>query len=144
MPGDHVADLVAAALARHGHEFVELDRRALRFAFVPGDFVTAVVRDQRTGEVLEISLDLEAETPVEVDELRARDRAASLAHPALSAALRDLLIRHGDLPRVEVVVSRWNGATYRWGGSVPAVVSLSDRAAVERVDLATDPEILDE
>jgi hypothetical protein len=111
VPGDTVADLVAAALAGSGHEFVELDRRDLRFAFFPGDFVTAVVRDERTGEVLEISLDLEAETPVEVDELRARDNAASLAHPALSAALRDLLIRHGDLPRVEVLVSRRDGAT---------------------------------
>ena len=142
-PGDDVLPVVAAALGRPVEQLVELDRRSLRLAFVPGEFATVTVRDRRTREVLEATVDLACGAAVDPVALRSRDRRAAQTLPALAPRLKDLLVRHPDLNRVKVTVSRSDGKTQRWVGDAAGVVALARNPNVVGIDLAADPEILD-
>ena len=143
MPGDEMLALVAAVLRRPVEQLVELDRRSFRLAFVPGDFATVTVRDRRSREVLEVTIDRANGVAVDQAALRSQDQQAARAWPALTPGLRDLLLRHPDLNRIEVTVSRSGGAVEHWVGDAAGVVALAGDPDVVNVDLAADPEILD-
>ena len=138
-------DQVAAALGRPAEQLVELDHRPLTFAFLGGDYETVVVRDRTTGRIIEAILDAASGQRVDAAELRRRDRdlAASLGS-RLSWELRDLLLRHPDLPAVSVLVSR-RGDSGRTALRAEArqIVTLAQDAGVVRIELLGEPEIKD-
>lgn len=140
---DDVLRIAGAALGRPVDVLVELDRRPFRLAFLPGSYVTVTVRDRTTREVLEPTLDLDTDTAVDADALRRLDRAAAEQRRALTPDLRDLLLRHPDLRRIEVRATRADGSTDALVTDAPGVASLADAPDVVRIALATDPEILD-
>jgi len=94
--------LVAAALGRPAEQLVELDRRSLRLAFVPGEFATVTVRDRLTREVLEATIDLASGAAADPSALRGRNRQAALS---LSAPGRGALWPP-NLARSPTVVNR--------------------------------------
>jgi aspartokinase len=138
-------DQVAAALGHPAEQLLELDHRPLTFAFLGGDYETVVVRDRTTGRIIEATVDAASGQRVDAAELRRRDRdlAVSLG-TRLSAELRDLLLRHPDLPAVSVLVSR-SGGSGRTALRAKArqIVTLAQDAGVLRIELLEEPEITD-
>ena len=136
---------VAAAAGRPVERLTELDRRRQHFGFLPGSYETVVVRDQETGETLEVTLDAASGQPVDPAELVRRDRqlAARRAGP-LSPALRDLALRHPELRDVRVAVARSGDAEptpLRAG--MREIIEIAEDPGVDRIELLEDPEILD-
>jgi hypothetical protein len=136
---------VAAAAGMRIERLTELDRRHVRFSFLPGTYETVVVRDQGTGETLEVTLDVASGRPVDPAELVRRDRqlAARRAGP-LSPALRDLALRHPDLRDIRVAVARSGDAEptpLRAG--IREIIEIAEDPGVDRIELLEDPEILD-
>jgi hypothetical protein len=136
---------VAAALGRPREGLQELDRRPLLLAFLGGTYETVVVRDRNTGETLEATLDVDSGEPVDAAELRRRNReVGELEGEALDPALRDLLLRHPELPAIGVVVTR---ETVRGKSALRAsaieIVAFARDPDVTRIELADDVEILD-
>lgn len=104
---------VARVLERPADQLQELDYRPLPLAFVPGSFVTFVVRDRTTGEILEVTLDLETEQAVDPETLRQLDgERASSEGRKLSPQLLSLVLRHASLDAVSVRVSLSPGAQH--------------------------------
>jgi len=135
---------LAEALGRPHEQLQELDRRPLRLAFVPGEYETVVVRDRSAGTTVEATLDAATGERVDPAELRRRDRElADRIGTALDAPLRDLLLRHPDLPTVRALVTRADGTREVVRASPAAVVALAQESDVARIELAEDPEILD-
>jgi hypothetical protein len=136
---------VAAALGRPANQLLELDRRALPLAFVEGSYETVVVRDRARGDTLDITLDEDTGGRADEAELRRRDRelADRLAEP-LSPALKELVLRHPELPAVSVRVTRTGDpAPASLCVSVREITALAQEREVAGVDLAQEPEILD-
>jgi hypothetical protein len=142
VPADEILSLVADVLGRPAGELAELDRRSVRLAFLPGDFLTVTVRDLRSQEVLEPTIDLRAEVAVDPAALRSQDRAEAATRP-LAPRVRDLLLRHPDLGRIEAILVRSGGRIEHWIGDATGLVSRSADPDVVLIDLAADPEILD-
>ena len=136
---------VGAALGRQPEALQELDRRPLRLAFLGGSYETVVVRDRTTGETLEVTLGIEGGERVDAAELRRRDRqVAEREGQALDPNLRELLLRHPELPTIRVAVSR-RPADERTPLQAGAreIVSMARDPDVTRIELTEDPEILD-
>jgi hypothetical protein len=136
---------VGAALGRAPEALQELDRRPLPLAFLGGSYETVVVRDRTTGETLETTLGVENGEPVDAAELRRRDReVAEREGAALDARLRELLLRHPELPAIRVVVTR-AAASERSPLQAGAgdIVAIARDPDVTRIELAEDPEVLD-
>jgi hypothetical protein len=135
---------VAEALGRPQEQLQELDRRSLRLAFVPGEYETVVVRDRGAGTTVEATLDAATGERVDPAELRRRDRElADRIGTALDPLLRDLLLRHPDLPTVRTLVTRADGTREVVRASPADIVVLAQEPDVTRIELAEDPEILD-
>jgi len=142
VPADEILSLVANVLGRPADELAELDRRSLRLAFMPGDFVTVTVRDLRSQEVIEPTIDLRAKVAVDPAALRSRDRAEAATRP-LATRVRELLLRHPDLGRIEAILVRSGGKIEHWTGDASGLVSRSEDPDIVLIDLAADPEVLD-
>ena len=134
--------LVGAALRRPADELIELDRRALELAFIPGEYVTVTVRDRRTRQVSDVTLSLATGERHASEDLRAQDRAAGAALTALAPGLRALMLRHPGLPELRVRVVSATGAREVWA-SVREVAALAGNGDVIRVDLLGEPEVPD-
>jgi hypothetical protein len=136
---------VAAAAGRPVERLTELDRRRLRFGFLPGTYETIVVRDQGTGETLEVTLDAASGQPVDPAELIQRDRQLAAPHAGrLSPALRDLALRHPELRDVRVAVARSGDAEPTpLRADMREIIEIAQDSGVERIALLEDPEILD-
>jgi hypothetical protein len=135
---------VADALGRPLEQLQELDRRGLQLAFVSGSYETVVVRDRGAGTTVEATLDAVTGERVDPAELRRRDRElAERIGAALDAPLRDLLLRHPELPAVRAVVTRSGGAREAVHAAATVIVALAQEPDVTRIELAEDPEILD-
>jgi hypothetical protein len=136
---------VAAAQGRSVDRLTELDRRPLRFAFLPGNYETVVVRDRGTGETLEVTLDAATGHRVDPAELVRRDREVAASRgAALSPELRDLAVRHPELADVRVAVLRaGDTAPTPLRTGMGELIELAQDPGVDRVELLEDPEILD-
>jgi hypothetical protein len=135
---------VAEALGRPLEGLQELDRRPLQPAFAGGSYETVVVRDRGSGATVEATLDASTGELVDAAELRRRDRElADRLGAVFEQALRDLLLRHPELPAVKVAVTRAGvpGETLR--ASAAKIVALAREPDVTRIELAEDPEIPD-
>jgi hypothetical protein len=96
-------EIVGSALGRPAEELQELDRRPLAFAFLEGRYATFVVRDRRTGEILEVTMDLDSGRRVDLSELRQLDQErAQVRGRKLEPDLLRILLRHPDLEQVQV------------------------------------------
>ncbi len=104
-----------------------------------------MVRDQETGETLEVTLDAASGRPVEPAELVRRDRQLAARHAhALSPALRDLALRHPDLTDVRVTVARVGDAEPTpLRADMREIIAIAQDPGVDRIELLEDPEILD-
>ena len=136
---------VAAAAGRPVERLTELDRRRLHFGFLPGTYETVVVRDQGTGETLEVTLDAASGQPVDPAELIQRDRQLAAPHVGrLSPALRDLALRHPELRDVRVAVARSGDAEPTpLRADMREIIEIAEDPGVEHIALLEDPEILD-
>lgn len=136
---------VAAALGRPLEGLQELDRRPLLLAFLGGTYETVVVRDRNTGDTLEATLDADSGEHVDAAELRRRNReVGELEGAALDPGLRDLLVRHPELPAIRVVVTRETGSDKTAiEASAIEVAALARNPEVTRIELTGDVEILD-
>jgi hypothetical protein len=135
--------LVAEQLGRPAEALVELDRRPLRLLVQPGPYLTVTVRDRQTRQVLEPTVDLVTGRLVDASALRERDRAALERRPALTAPLRRLLLRHPDLPRLDVLVRRRDGGVETVATDVDGVLALADDPDVVRIELHGDALVQD-
>jgi hypothetical protein len=134
----------AEALGRPLERVQELDRRLLRLAFAGGSYETVVVRDRASGETVEVTLDASTGERVDAADLRRRDRElADQLGSALAPALRDLLLRHPELPAVRVRIAREGAQGGRVQAAATDIVALAQEPDVTRIELAEDPEILD-
>ena len=138
-------DQVAAALGQPIEQLLELDHRRLTFAFLGGEFETVVVRDRMSGRILEATLDSTSGQLVDATELRRQDGELSTELGSrLSPDLRELLLRHPELPLIEVIVSR-NGVSDRSPLRAPVreIVALAQDDKVAYIDLMEEPQIRD-
>ena len=140
---DDLLRFAAAALGVDVEQLVQLDRHELRMAFVPGSFVQLTIRNRATREILEPTIDVGEGGLASADELRARNAAAGRELGALSPHLLGLLLRHGDLPRLEVRVTRSDGSAATLVTDVDGVVALARTSTTMHVELVTEPEIPD-
>lgn len=134
--------LVGVALQRPADELIELDRRALQLAFIPGEYVTVTVRDRRTRQVSDVTVSLATGERHASEDLRAQDRKAGAALTTLAPDLRALMLRHPGLPDLRVRVISATGAR-EIHASVREVVALAGNGDVVRVDLLGEPEVPD-
>jgi hypothetical protein len=135
---------VAEALGRPLEELQELDRRPLRLAFAGGEYETVVARDRARGGTVEATLDATSGERVDAAELRRRDRElADRLGAALEPQLRDLLLRHPELPAVLVTVTRERTPSETLRAAPTEIVALAQGPGVTRIELAEDPEIPD-
>jgi hypothetical protein len=136
---------VGAALGRPSEALQELDRRPLLLAFLGGSYETVVVRDRTTGETIEATFGLDGAERVDAGELRRRKReVAEREGKTLDPALRELLLRHPELPSIRVVVTR--SAAHEKDpvrASATEIVAMARSPDVMRIELTEDPEILD-
>jgi len=94
---------VASILGRPVEKLHELDRRPLSLAFLDGRYETFVVRDLISGEILEVTVDLESGRRVDPVELRNRDRQRAIVEGRkLTPKLLELLLRHPDIEQMRV------------------------------------------
>jgi hypothetical protein len=99
-------DSLATLLGRPADQLQVLDYRPLALAFVPGSFVTYVVRDRASGETLELTLDVPTGQAVDPSALRQLDQSQGAARGRrLSPELLSLMLRHASLQAVQVGVS---------------------------------------
>lgn len=143
MATDDVLEILAEQLGRPVDKIVELDRRPFRLLVNSGSYLTVTLRDRVTREILEPTLDLEAGTLIDADELRTRDREEVDARTAIAPRLRRLLLRHPGLPPFEVLVVRTGGETERVSSDAAGVLVLADDPEVSRVDIVGETEIRD-
>jgi hypothetical protein len=136
---------VAEALGRPVERLQELDRRPLRPAFAGGRYETVVVRDRASGETVEATLDARTGERVDAAELRRRDRElADRVGAALEPRLRDLLLRHPELPALRVSVTRAGDADATpLQAAATEIAALAQQLDVTRIELAEDVEIRD-
>jgi len=136
---------VAEALGRPVERLQELDRRPLRPAFAGGWYETVVVRDRASGETVEATLDARTGERVDAAELRRRDRElADRVGAALEPRLRDLLLRHPELPALRVSVTRAGDADATpLQAAATEIAALAQQLDVTRIELAEDVEIRD-
>jgi hypothetical protein len=143
VPTDDLVAQLAAQLGRASHSLVELDRHPFRLLFIGGSFLTLTLRDQASREILEPTIDMGSRRVVDVGELRERDRAAAEERTTLTPRVRNLLLRHPDLPAFTVVVVRSDGRSEQVTGDADRVLALADDPDVSRVDIVGDIEIPD-
>lgn len=99
----HALQDVASILGRPVDRLQELDRRPLPLAFIEGRYETVVVRDRVTGELFEVTLDLDRGRRADPDDLRRLDRErAAVEGQKLEPGFLDLVLSHPELRRVEV------------------------------------------
>lgn len=140
---DPLIQRVAAALGRPADELLELDRRPVPLAFTPGRFVTLVLRDAATRETLEPTVDAATGALADRAALRGADRLAGAGLPALSPRLLELLLRHPDLPRLDVTVRRASGTRLeRLSGAEVGLLARSED--VLTLELSADPVVYDD
>ena len=118
-------DNLAALLGRPADQLQVLDHRPLAFAFVPGAFVTYVVRDRASGETLELTLDMATGHTVDPPALRQLDQSQGEARgKKLSPDLLSLVLRHAGLEAVQVRVSFAPDTAQASGGrQLPALLA---------------------
>jgi len=136
---------VASILGLPSGQLVELDRRAIRLAFVPASYTTVVVRNRADGRTLELTFDDESGQAVEAAELRQRDRElAAKIGSRISEGLRDLVLRHPELPAIRVAVTRSGDPrpTTRVA-SAREVVALAQQSEMVWIELLEEPEVRD-
>lgn len=140
----------ASLLKRPAEELVELDRQPLVFAFLEGRYEQIVLRDRESGEVFEVTVSDRGQL-VEAGDLDASNRrAAAQRASVLEGKLSSLLLRHPELPRVWVRITRTAQASIGSQAPVEAVMSarevaaLADDPTVTRIAVLDDPVILDE
>jgi hypothetical protein len=123
----------------------ELDRRPLPLLFVEAAYETVTVRDQDSGQVHHVTVEVASGDAADPGDLRRLDRElASTRAPALSPELCDLLLRHPDLAQVRVWVTGGGQAERQLvTSSARDVARLAEEASVVRVDLAEEPIVLD-
>ena len=144
-------DNVATLLGLPVNDLVELERRPIGFAFLEGRYEQIELRDRTTGEILDITLSADG-TRVDANDLESRNRRAALDHAGvLDTELMDLLLRHPELERIRVGITRKadeGGAPM--GHSIEAILSarhlaeLAADPAVIRITGLEDPVILDD
>lgn len=142
MTTDNVLQLVAHGLNRPANTLNELDRRPLPSLLHRGPFLTVTLRDKVSREILEPTLDLSTGLLVDATALRQRDREAVERRAALTPRLGRLLLRHPDLPTVQILVTR-HGQSEPRALDPLAVLALADAPDVTQLDVAVDPEIPD-
>ena len=142
MTSDDVLRILARRLDRPLESLVELDRRPLPSLLHRGPLLTVTLRDKVSREVIEPTLDLTTRELVDATALRQRDQEAVQRRAALTPRLGRLLLRHPDLPTVEVLVIR-RGRTERVILNPVAILTLADAPDVTQLDVAVDPEIRD-
>jgi hypothetical protein len=140
---DDLVQRLAVQLGRPADRLVELDRRPLRLLIRGGSYITVTLRDRQSKEILEPTLDLQTGNLVDAHELRKREREAVERRTALAPRLRRLLLRHPDLPSLEVLVTRTGGSTERVTTNPADILALADNPAVVRIDSSGEAEILD-
>jgi hypothetical protein len=140
---DDLIEQLAIQLGRPADRLVELDRRPLQLLVHPGSYITVTLRDRQSREVLEPTLDLHTGNLVDAHDLRKRDREAVERRAALAPPLRRLLLRHPDLPSLEVLVTRGRGPVERLTSDPAGILSLADDPDVVRIDSAGEAEIRD-
>jgi hypothetical protein len=143
VPTDDLIQRLAVQLGRPADRLVELDRRPLRLLLQGGSYITVTLRDRQTREILEPTLDLQTGNLVDAHELRNRDREAVERRTALAPGLRRLLLRHPDLPSLDVLVTRTGGSTERLTSHPADILALADNPAVVHIDSSGDTEIPD-
>jgi hypothetical protein len=136
---------VAEVLGRPVETLQELDRRPFRLAFVEGAYETVVVRDRESGATLEATLDATSGDRVDSDDLRRRDRELAKRHGStLDPMLLELLLRHPELPAIDVVVTRGGSrGTTPLRATAGEIAALAQHSDVTRIELTAEPEILD-
>jgi hypothetical protein len=136
---------VASVLGLPSDQLLELDRRAVRLAFVPGSYTTVVARNQADGSTIELTLDDTSGEIVEAAQLRQPDRElAPKIGSRMSDDLRDLVLRHPELPAIRVAVSRSDDPrpTTRVV-SAREVVGLAQQSEIVWIELLEEPEVRD-
>lgn len=142
MTSDDVLRILARRLDRPVDTLVELDRRPLPSLLHRGPLLTVTLRDKVSREVLEPTLDLTTGELVDATALRQRDQETVQRRAALTPRLGRLLLRHPDLPTVDVLVIR-RGQTERVVLNPVAILAVADDPDVTQLDVAVDPEIRD-
>jgi hypothetical protein len=124
---DGELEVVSSILGRPVGRLTELDRRLLPLAFVEGRYETFVLRDRETEEVLKVTLDRDALEAVDPQELRSLDRERAATEGAkLTPGLRDLVLRHPELSRIEIGVRLSREATEEFAHSVRSLQARVD------------------
>lgn len=162
-------DKIAALLGQPADQLQVLDYQPLALAFVPGSFVTWVLRHRASGETLELTLDEATGQAADPATLRQLDQGQAAARGAkLMPDLLSLLLRHANLAAVPVSVALASPAAaeqlatqlrqlaidlppqahesesaVKLTLSVPQIVHLAASPWVRAIELAGDPEILD-
>jgi hypothetical protein len=136
---------VAEALGRPVGQLSELDRRPLPLAFLDRDYETIVVRDRASGATLEATLDVATGERADPAELLRRDRElAARRGRRLSPQLRDLVVRHPELQKIDVAVTHEGDPDpIPRRASARELVALAREPRVAMIELMEDPKILD-
>ena len=97
---------LATMLGRPADQLQELDYRPLALAFVPSSFVTYLVQDRSSGEILEVTLNIDTGQTADPEALRQLDqKQGAIVGGKLSPELLALVLRHAGLEAVQVCVS---------------------------------------
>jgi hypothetical protein len=142
---DERKEQVAAALGRSVDQLVELDRRPLPLLLVDGTYETVTVRDRDSGQIHNVTVEVISGEVADPQAMRRQDSdLATLRASALSAELRELLLRHPELASVRVWVTEDRQAPRQLlTMSARDVARLAEDTAVLRIDLAEDPVVVD-
>lgn len=129
-------DNIAALLGRPADRLQLLDYRPLALAFVPGSYVTFVLRDRASGETMELTLDEATGQAVDAAALRQLDHSqAALRGKKLAPDLLSLVLCHADLAAIPVRVTLAPPAAQ--AGAEPGVAANAPVAAELR-EMAID------
>jgi len=135
---DAAASEVATALGLRPERIQVLDRRDLALAFVEGDYEIYTIRDLVTGEPQDVALDERTGARVDAEALRARDRELAADRGVkLAPDLRELLLRHPELPAIEVE------ATFDPGAGAAGPKRRQLEAELARLGIAASPVAVD-
>jgi hypothetical protein len=142
---DERVQQVAAALGRPADQLVELDRQPLPLLLVDGTYETVTVRDRDSGQIRDVTVEVISGDVADPLALRRQDSELASTHaPALSPALRDLLLRHPELTKVRIwVTGDQESPRQLLTASARDAVRLAADTAVVRIDLAEDPVVVD-
>jgi hypothetical protein len=136
---------VASVLGLPSDQLLELDRRAVRLAFVRGSYTTVVARNRADGSTIELTLDDTSGEIVEAAQLRQQDRElAAKIGSRMSEDLRDLVLRHPELPAIRVAVTRADDPRPTTHVvSAREVVGLAQQSEIVWIALLEEPEVRD-